>query len=155
MKLMKKRQELIVKMVTDNRIRTQKLQVEQAKRAHPSFTGYEKGDLVMFNYQYGSDLQASSRKLISPWIGPVKIQGILDNTHYILSDWQGKCFPVEVEIHRIKPYRMNIYSGKRMMTVTNIYKHLHLIKQQMELHQQEDHVSQQLKSFKMTQTGEN
>jgi hypothetical protein len=106
----------------------------------------------MFNYQYGSDLQVASRKLVSPWIGPVKIQGVLDETHFLLSDWQGKCLPIEVEIHRLKPYKMDIYSGQRMMTVTNIYKHLELLKNQLEAQQKADHVSQSKQSSISTQT---
>jgi hypothetical protein len=150
--IMEKRKKVICQMIAEEKYRQQQLQVTQEQRKHPLYHPLEKGDLVMFNYQYGSELQAPSRKLVSPWIGPVKIQKVLDETHFILSDWEGKCLPVEVEVHRIKPYQLNIYSNGHMMSITNIYKHLNRIKLQQEQRIHQDHIAQQRQCTQSTQT---
>ena len=152
MNLMSQRRDMMIQMFKEDKIQQQLLQVEQEKRKHPSYTGYEKGDLVYFKYQYGSDLQAPSKKLVSPWIGPVKIQSVLDQTHYLVSDWEGKCLPVEIEAHRLKPYTMNIYENGEIMSLSNIYKHLEVMKAQQEARRSKDHYTAGRQITQSTQT---
>ena len=153
MALMEERLKLMTKMVKDEKKRQQELQVQQEKRRHPKYTGYEKGDLVLFKYNLGSNLQMSSRKFKSPWIGPVKIQAVLDDSHYLVSDWEGECLPVEIETHRLKPYHMNIYEDGEMMSLQNIYKHLEMVRLHQENKILKDHVARRNKQDKDTQTG--
>ena len=42
------------------------------------------------------------------WIGPVRIQTVLDNTHYSCSDWSGRLIPKRFHINRLKQYYMNL-----------------------------------------------
>ena len=55
---------------------------------------------------YGSDLQAAARKVEANWIGPLKIQAILDDTHYYVSDWLGHLAPIVVHTHRLKSFTL-------------------------------------------------
>ena len=71
---------------------------------------YAVGDLVMIYHPYGSELQAPSKKLVRNWLGPVKIQAILDDTHYICTDWLGKLIPKKFHVNRLKPF--SIFLGE-------------------------------------------
>ena len=42
------------------------------------------------------------------WVGPVRIQTVLDNTHYLCSDWSGRLIPKRFHINRLKQYYMNL-----------------------------------------------
>ena len=97
-------------------------------------------------------MHSKTKKLISPWVGPVKIQAILDPTHFLLSDWEGKCLPVEVEIHRIKPYSMSLEFEGEIMSLDNIYKHLEEARLQQSQLVYRDHLAKQHQSDKVTQT---
>ncbi len=83
----------------------------------------------------------ASKKFKSPWVGPVKIQAVLDQTHYLVSDWEHQCLLVEMEANRLKPYNMNIYENGEMLTLSNIYKHLEHIRLQQENKVLRDHIS--------------
>ena len=62
-------------------------------RKHPDHEAFSVGDLVMVYHPLGSVLQSPSRKLKRNWIGPLSVQTVLDNTHYLCSDWSGKLIP--------------------------------------------------------------
>ena len=66
------------------------------------------GDLVLAYHPLGSVLQSSSKKLNRNWIGPARIQTVLDNTHYLCSDWSGRLIPKRFHINRLKQYYMNL-----------------------------------------------
>ena len=53
-------------------------------------------DLVLVNHPLGSVLQSPSKKFNRNWIGPVRIQTVLDNTHYLCSDWSGRLIPKKI-----------------------------------------------------------
>ncbi len=63
-----------------------------------------KGNLVMFKQLHLSTLQANSRKLVQPWVGPVVVQAILGPNKYLVADWAGKLLPQVFERHELKPY---------------------------------------------------
>ena len=44
--------------------------------------------------------QSPSKKLNRNWLGPVRIQTVLDNTHYLCSDWSGRLIPKKIYINR-------------------------------------------------------
>ena len=77
-------------------------------RKYPDHETFAVGDLVLVNHPLGSVLQSSSKKLNRSWIGPVRIQTVLDNTHYLCSDWSGRLIPKRFHIHRLKQYYMNL-----------------------------------------------
>ena len=67
----------------------------------------EKWPLFIY-HPLGSVLQSPSRKLNRNWIGPLRVQTVLDNTHYLCSDWSGKLIPKRFHINRLKQYYMNL-----------------------------------------------
>ena len=76
-------------------------------RKYPNHETFAVGDLVLVYHPIGSVLQSASRKLNRNWIGPLKIQVFLDNTHYLCSDWSGMLIPKRFHINRVKQYYMN------------------------------------------------
>ena len=62
-------------------------------RKYPDHETFSVGDLVMVYHPLGSVLQSPSRKLNRNWIGPLRVQTVLDKTHYLCSDWSGKLIP--------------------------------------------------------------
>ena len=72
-------------------------------RKHPNHETFSVGDLVLV-----SVLQSPSRKLNRNWIGPLRVQTVLDNTHYWCSDWSRKLIPKRFHINRLKQYYMNL-----------------------------------------------
>ena len=77
-------------------------------RKYPDHETFSVGDLVMVYHPLGSVLQSPSRKLKRNWIGPLRVQTVLDNTHYLCSDWSGKLIPKRFHINRLKQYYMNL-----------------------------------------------
>ena len=77
-------------------------------RRYPDHETFSVGDLVMVYHPLGSVLQSPSRKLKRNWIGPLRVQTVLDNTHYLCSDWSGKLIPKRFHINRLKQYYMNL-----------------------------------------------
>ena len=77
-------------------------------RKYPDHEIFSVGDLVMVYHPLGSVLQSPSRKLNRNWIGPLRVQTVLDNTHYLCSDWSGKLIPKRFHINRLKQYYMNL-----------------------------------------------
>ena len=77
-------------------------------RRHPNYRPFAVGDLVFLDYSGGSKLQAPSRKLKRKWIGPLKIHQVLDDSHYILSDWEEKLLSTKVHSNRIKRCTLNL-----------------------------------------------
>ena len=58
-------------------------QLVRESRKYPDVHGYAIGDLVLINHSPSSVLKAPSRKLKRDWVGPFKIQAIIDDSHYI------------------------------------------------------------------------
>ena len=77
-------------------------------RKYPNQETFSVGDLVLVYHPLGSVLQNPSRKLNRNWIGPLIIQTVLDNTHYLCYDWGGKLIPKRFHINRLKQYYMNL-----------------------------------------------
>ena len=65
-------------------------QLVRESRKYPDVHGYAIGDLVLINHSPSSVLKAPSRKLKRDWVGPFKIQAIIDDSHYMISDWTGQ-----------------------------------------------------------------
>ena len=99
MDLIKQKSQLIQALVKERKTR-------EANMKHPDRKTFKVGDLVYLYHGYGSELTAPSRKLQKNWIGPLKVQSILDDTHYYVSDWMGHLAPIVVHAHRLKPFTM-------------------------------------------------
>ena len=59
-------------------------QLIRESRKYPDAHGYAVGDLVLI--KHSPSLKAPSRKLKRDWVGPLKIQSIIDHSHYMISD---------------------------------------------------------------------
>ena len=59
------------------------------------------------------------------WIGPLKIHQVLDETHFILSDWDEKLLSPKIHINRIKRYYLNLRNVKEdghLEVITNVHE---------------------------------
>ena len=79
------------KKVMDNIIISRKKYETESRlvreiRKFPNSHGYAIGDLVMIYHEISSVLHSTFRKLKRNWIGPLRIQAILDDTHYLVSE---------------------------------------------------------------------
>ncbi len=84
----------------------------EAERAVSRVSALCKGNLVMFKRPHLSTLQANSRKLVRPWVGPVVVQAILGPNKYLMVDWAGKLLPQVFERHELKPYHLRYVNLK-------------------------------------------
>ena len=108
MKLMKNRLNSLKDLVIARKTQEAMTQWIKDIRKYPHEEGYTIGDLIYLNYESGAELQVAARKLKQEWIGPLRIATILDETHYLISDWEGLLVPIKVHIKRIKPYILNM-----------------------------------------------
>ena len=108
MDTMKNRFKLIKSIVKERK--TIEAQTQQIKemRKNPDYKGFAVGDLVFLYHGPGSKLQIPARKLNKNWIGPLRVQEILDDSHYLISDWRGELLPQKVHVNRIKPCSINL-----------------------------------------------
>ena len=123
MQLMKHKAEMIQAMIKERKTTEAQSQYYRDLLKHPDRKVYKVGDLVYLYHGYGSELHAPAKKFQKNWIGPLKIQSILDDTHYYLSDWMGHLAPIVVHVHRIKPFTMflgNLSKEGLLNTVSKI-----------------------------------
>ena len=85
-----KREVLMDQMIVERKSYEKNTQWIRELRKYPNHETFSVGDLVLVYHPLGSVLQSPSRKLNRNWIGPLRIQTVLDNTHYLCSDWSGK-----------------------------------------------------------------
>ena len=103
-----KRKNLMDQLIIDRKTYEKSTQWVRELRKYPDHETFAVGDLVLVNHPLGSVLQSPSKKLNRNWIGPVRIQTVLDNTHYLCSDWSGRLIPKRFHINRLKQYYMNL-----------------------------------------------
>ena len=107
LQVMKEKAEMIAKLIKERRTYEKESLLVKEMRKFPDFETLAIGDLVMVDHNYGSTLQSQNKKLKRNWIGPVKVQAVLDETHYVCTDWLGKLIPKIFHIHRLKRYKLN------------------------------------------------
>ena len=97
--------------------------MERQERVFSERDEFAVGDLVFSYTPTLSGLQSSSRKFNQEWIGPLQIQAVLDRSHFLLADWQGKLLPFfgSVHINRLRHCHINLgkMGGKQVATVRN------------------------------------
>ena len=108
LELMKQRKEIMDKIIISRKKYETESKLVREMRKFPDAHGYAIGDLVMIYHETGSVLHSASNKLKRNWIGPLTIQAILDDTHYLVSDWTGQLLPKQIHFNRLKPYVMNL-----------------------------------------------
>ena len=96
-------------------------QLVRESRKYPDVLGYAVGDLVLINHSPSSVLKAPSRKLKRDWVGPFKIQAIIDDSHYMISDWTGQLSHKRFHVNRLKPFSLSLGKVKddKLQTVHN------------------------------------
>ena len=96
-------------------------QLVRESRKYPDVHGYAIGDLVLINHSPSSVLKAPSRKLKRDWVGPFKIQTIIDDSHYMISDWTGQLSHKRFHVNRLKPFSLSLGKVKdgKLQTVHN------------------------------------
>ena len=96
-------------------------QLVRESRKYPDVHGYAVGDLVLINHSPSSVLKAPSRKLKRDWVGPFKIQAIIDDSHYMISDWTGQISHKRFHVNRLKPFSLSLGKVKdgKLQTVHN------------------------------------
>ena len=96
-------------------------QLVRESRKYPYVHGYAVGDLVLINHSPSSVLKVTSRKLKRDWVGPFKIQAIIDDSHYMISDWTGQLSHKRFHVNRLKPFSLSLGKVKdgKLQTVHN------------------------------------
>ena len=105
---MYKKKKMMDQMIVERKSYEKNTQWIRELRKYPNHETFSVGDLVLVYHPLGSVLQSPSRKLNRNWIGPLRVQTVLDNTHYLCSDWSGKLIPKRFHINRLKQYYMNL-----------------------------------------------
>ena len=108
MQYMYRKKRMMKQIVLDRKKIEAETQYIREIRRHPDFKPFRMGDLVFLDHSGGSLLHAPSKKFQRNWIGPLKIHQVLDETHYVISDWDDKILSPKVHINRIKKYAMNM-----------------------------------------------
>ena len=108
MEVMMKRRKQVDKLVGERKKVEAETQFIREMRRHPNEKVFREGDLVFLDYEGGSILRAPSRKLKRNWIGPLKIHQVLDNTHYVVSDWDEKLLSPKIHVNRLKRCILNL-----------------------------------------------
>ena len=119
---MENRVNLMKKIILDQRVKDQLAQYYREKRKYPNYNTFAVGDMVYLDSEYCSDLHTSNIKLNKRWIGPLKIQIVLDDSHYMISNWDGRVNPVSMHANRLKPYNLNmeIISDGQLVSVNTV-----------------------------------
>ena len=108
LEIMKKRKEMMDKIIVERKTYEKETQWVRELRKIPDHFTFVVGDPVMVYHPTGSLLHAASKKLKRNWLGPLRIQCILDDTHYLCSDWSGQLVPKRFHINILKLYHMNL-----------------------------------------------
>ena len=93
MEIMFKRKAMMDQIIIDKKTYEKNTQWIREMRKYPDHETFTVGDLVLVYHPLGSVLNSPSRKLNRNWVGPLRIQTVLDNTHYLCSDWSGMLVP--------------------------------------------------------------
>ena len=96
-------------------------QLIRESRKYPDAHGYAVGDLVLIKHAPSSVLKAPSRKLKRDWVGPFRIQSIIDDSHYMISDWTRQLSHKRFHVNRLKPFSLSLGKVKdgKLQTVHN------------------------------------
>ena len=116
-------------LVIKEKLRAQQEQLAREERMQKHRHVYAKGDIVYYYAPRLTELQTNTRKFQAQWIGPLQIKQIVDPTHVILADLEGKelGFLATVHINLIKPCLIFLGETKKNKLIT--YDHTDQLKQ--------------------------
>ena len=100
----------ITEVQRDSSLAKQEARVWRELRAVPEPTTFAKGDLVMIKRPGLGEVSAACN-FVTPWVGPLKIVGILGPDKYVISDLTGRAVNVVVGTKELKNYKMQVTSG--------------------------------------------
>ena len=123
METMRKRTGQVNRLVKERKKVEAETQYIREMRRHPNEKMFRVGNFVFLDYEGGSMLKAPSRKLKISWIGPLKICQVLDNTHYIVSDWDQKLLSPKIHVNRLKRCMLSlqeIYEKGQLHVANNV-----------------------------------
>ena len=102
------------KVVLDKRTHDQSVQQTRQSKTFPRNQTFAVGDLLFLFAPSTATLQTRSKMFKEDWIGSLQVKNVLDKSHYLLADWQGKSLPFigAVHIHRLKPRYLNLVKYK-------------------------------------------
>ena len=89
-------------------------------RKYPDHETFAVGDLVLVYHPLGSVLNSHSRKLNRNWVGPLRIQTVLDNTDYLCSDWSGMLVPKRLPHKQTKRVLHEFGRNRRKWSTENV-----------------------------------
>ena len=90
MKILKKRFDVMKKVVLDKRTHDQSVQQIRQIKTFPRNYTFAGGDLVYPSSPSAASLQTRCKKFKEVWIGPLHFKTVLDKSHYLLANWHGK-----------------------------------------------------------------
>ena len=104
--------------------------------------------MVYLDSEYCSDLHTSNIKLKKRWIGPLKIQVVLDDSHYMISNWHGRVNPISMHANRLKPCNLNmgIISDGQLVSVNTVkqpFEHIRKMRRDLESSENNEENSEQ------------
>ena len=126
--------EIMKKCVVERTLHDQlESQIAEA-RIHSEQTTFRVGDLVYMKAPGHVALQAPSRSIKHDYIGPLVIAAVLDNTHFMLKDLEGKIIPWlsgAVFIEDLKPCELNLgrIVNNKLVTAKTLEQYLQAAKQ--------------------------
>ena len=118
---MDQRKLLINQMIMRRKKYEAESQLIRESKKYPDVQGYAVGNLVLINHSPSSVLKAASRKLKRDWVGLFKIQAIIDDSHYMISDWTGQLSHKRFHVNRLKLFSLSFGKVKdgKLQTVHN------------------------------------
>ena len=145
---MENRFNLMKKIVLDQKVKDQLAQYYREKTKCPNYNTFAVGDMVHLDSEYCSDLHTSNIKLKKRWIDPLKIQVVLDDSHYMISNWDGRVNPISMHANRLKPYNLNmgIISDGQLVsvnTVKQLFDHIRKMRGDLESSENNEENSEQ------------
>ena len=122
LQFMKNRKNVMRNIILERTTLDKQTQVIRNIRKNPNQRNFCVGDLVFMFAPTASSLVTNSRKFKQEWIGPLKIHGIVDDTHYIVSDLNGEVLEMSVHYKRLKfyHYNMNEIKDEKLVTFDNM-----------------------------------
>lgn len=123
---MKEKFQSVSKMMLSLQKDKQRTQNEKISQKLSSCPVYEKGQLVMLHKPTSSSLTPNSKKFTASYIGPLVVNSVLDRTHYVLEDLEGRVLREIFNYNRLKPAFMRATDNHNVSNLQQLRKVLQL-----------------------------
>ena len=108
---MRARLDEISTVVMEMKALQQQCQAEIAAQQPEPIQTFQEDQLVYFLAPSATSLRTNTRKCKTDYVGHLVISKVLDSTHYVLSDLQGRILIGVYHINRLKPAKVRTPSG--------------------------------------------